>query len=107
MAEQTISGLPSDIAMGIPADRAVAAEFEFDTTQNQIFFQLGRVMSFVGVVFMVFGGLCVVGALAAATNNPIAALPGLLQSAVYLMIGMWTRNAAQGFSRVATTAGSD
>ena len=90
-------------------------EFEFSEQQNGVFRELARAMKFVGTFLLVVGTLVglfgLVQVIAAAiAETPAQAAGGvmfILQALVYVLIGMWTRNASADVSRVATTSGND
>ena len=107
MEPTTPSGLPSDIAPSAAAASG-ATRFEFDEAQNGVFADLARNMSFVGMIYLVLGGIVALAALVTLMAGDVAKGVGpLLQAAFFIPIGLWTRRAAQATSAVATTRGND
>jgi hypothetical protein len=80
------------------------AQFEFTEAQNQVFQELGKRMTTVGNLIMVFGALTVLGAIGlAAKGGGGSVVSGVL----WLVFGSWTANAGKSFTAIATTQGSD
>ena len=74
--------------------------YEFDEGENAVFSSLASGMKFVGVVLMILGALSILSALA---GNFGAAVNGV----IYLLIGIWTRSAANSIRAIVDTEGSD
>jgi hypothetical protein len=82
-------------------------DYEFNESENMVLRELAGSMSFVGV-FNVIGGvlLMLLGVLALFAAGPVA-LVYIVQGIVNLLIGIWTRSSAGGFTRVVETEGND
>ncbi|WP_448573732.1 DUF5362 family protein [Trichothermofontia sp.] len=78
-------------------------EFEFDTSQNELFGDLARKMGFVGLLFIALGALTVLGGV----FGGLKSLSNLFVGVLYILIGLWTKNAADSFRRIVDTQGSD
>ncbi len=80
--------------------------YEFTEAQNQTLQILGSRMKWVGILFIVIGAVSGLrGVLGLAEGG--TALVLILYAAIYILIGIWTRNAGNSFSLVVETAGSD
>lgn len=78
-------------------------EFEFNTSQNALFGDLAQKMGFVGLLFIVLGALTILGGI----FNGIEGLSNILGGILYILIGLWTKNASDAFQRIVDTQGSD
>lgn len=78
-------------------------EFEFDTSQNALFSDLAQKMGFVGLLFMALGALTILGGV----FNGIGGLSNVFVGVLYILIGLWTKNASDAFRRIVDTQGSD
>ncbi|MDB5099373.1 MAG: hypothetical protein JWM80_3794 [Cyanobacteria bacterium RYN_339] len=80
------------------------AQFEFTEAHNQVFRELGKRMSTVGTLTMVFGALTVLASVVtAAKGGGSSVVSGVL----WLVFGSWTQNAGKAFTAIATTQGND
>lgn len=83
-------------------------EYEFTQDQNDVFEDLAKKMRFVGLMGILFGVLSLAGAIAGiAVGNGSVAGPTLIQAIMLLVVGIWTRTAAEGFQRIVDTQGND
>jgi hypothetical protein len=78
----------------------MAREYEFNQGENAVFSSLASGMKFVGIALMVLGALSILLALAGDFG---AAVSGV----IYLLIGIWTRSAANSIRAIVDTEGSD
>jgi hypothetical protein len=98
-------------------ERSVGAEtppYEFNAQQNEVMATLGRAMRDVGLFLGVIGVLSLAAGIArlfvrAGTwaEALTTALWAVLQGGIFLLIGVWTRDAGRHFQRVAGTQGAD
>lgn len=79
------------------------AQFEFTEAQNQVFKDLGRRMTAVGNLILVFGVLTLLAALVASTRGGGGAVSGV----IWCVFGSWTAKAGKGFTAIAATEGND
>jgi hypothetical protein len=92
-----------------PAETAGAAvaAYEFSGEQNQTMGALGNNMGWVGIFTIIAGVVVtVLGVRQLMTGRadwPVLLVQGVLN----LVVGIWTRNAAEQFNQVATTSGAD
>jgi hypothetical protein len=114
-----------------PSPTSGARQYEFSAAENTVFGGLAGKMRFVGVILMVvgvlyllLGGLVVVGAITG-ESVPVAqkvdgavtmtsqrlhvghSLGYFVGGIIYLLMGMWTGNSAAAFRRIVDTQGSD
>ncbi|WP_413167377.1 hypothetical protein ACL6C3_11885 [Capilliphycus salinus ALCB114379] len=87
--------------------------YEFSSSQNELIGDLAKKMNFVAILLIAFGTLGILTgviniftALGTAETAGIV-LGNIIQGAFSLLIGIWTRNAAQAFKKIVTTAGTD
>jgi len=78
-------------------------EFEFDTSQNELFGDLARKMGFVGILLVALGALAVLGGV----FSGLKSLSNIFVGILYILIGLWTKNASDSFRRIVDTQGSD
>lgn len=84
--------------------------YEFSGSQNELIADLAKKMNFVGILLMVIGILSLISsiiALFAAFSQGAFDFSSLVQGVLLLLVGLWTRNAAQSFKRVVSTTGAD
>ncbi len=75
--------------------------YEFTEAENRVLLPLSRKMTFVAVVLMITAAVhAVTGILA--SNWGV-----LLEAGVYVLIGIWTKKAANAFRRIVDTQGND
>ena len=80
--------------------------YEFTQAQNQTLQILGSRMKWVGILIIVIGAVSGLrGILGLAEGS--AALVVIISAVIYILIGIWTRNAGSSFSLIVETAGSD
>ena len=95
-----------------PTDRRVS-QYEFSDAQNKLFDDLAGTMGFVGVASIavgLMGGAMGVMALLWSLDQgqgQIQGLGGILQGIVMTLTGLWIRNAATAFRKIAHTQGDD
>jgi hypothetical protein len=111
MDESTNAGLPADIASEIapaPSAPRPSGGYEFSESQNVVFRGLAQAMSFVGLFYLVGGGILGLAAIVTlAGGAPASALSGGVQAAFLLPVGLWTRRAARAASAITTSQGND
>ncbi len=78
-------------------------EFEFDASQNALFSDLAQKMGFVGLLFIALGALTILGGV----FNGVGGLSNIFVGVLYILIGLWTKNASDAFRRIVDTQGSD
>ncbi len=78
-------------------------EFEFDTSQNGLFSDLAQKMGFVGLLFIALGALTILGGV----FNGLGGLSNIFVGVLYILIGLWTKNASDAFRRIVDTQGND
>ncbi|MEB3282761.1 MAG: hypothetical protein VKK42_27965 [Lyngbya sp.] len=87
--------------------------YEFSRSQNELIGDLAKKMNFVAILLIAIGVLGILSAIinlftAIAAPEKIAiVVNNLIQGLFSLLIGTWTRNAAQAFKQIVTTAGTD
>ena len=81
-------------------------EYEFNDSENQVISELSDAMSFVGSALIIFGALSGLVGIWQATRD-ITGLGGLIQVVLYVIMGVFTRNAAAAFDRIIKTEGDD
>jgi hypothetical protein len=97
---------PVDVTAGTA--RAAAAEYEFDSSQNQVFAELGSAMGFVAIALVVFGALLILSGVAQLVAGAAGlGVAGVIQGTVMLLIGIWTRGAAISVRRIVASSGHD
>ena len=80
--------------------------YEFTEAQNQTLKILASRMKSVGIFFIAVGAVHgVSGVLGLAEGGTAFIL--IIYAAVFILIGIWTRNAGSSFSLIVQTAGSD
>src|SRR5262249_11723335 len=90
-----------------PPVAAAPASYEFTAEQNETMNGLANAMSWVAVVTLLAGAFWVVlGVRQLVTGHNDSGI-FLIQGALSLVIGYWTRNAALQFGQVAGTTGAD
>jgi hypothetical protein len=81
--------------------------YEFDARQSETISALASAMRWVAISMIVLGVLYGVAAVIQLVKAPLPALLIGLGAALYLALGIWTRQAADSFTSVASTAGRD
>lgn len=84
--------------------------YEFSSSQNELIGDLAKKMNFVGILMMASGVISlIVGiiTLFAAFSGGAFDFSSIVNGVLLLLIGLWTRNAAQAFRRVVETTGTD
>ena len=92
--------------MGGPRAEA-SGEYEFNETENASITDLASKMRFVGLMGVIFGVLLMVAGLGGCAQSNPGGLGNVIQGVLSLMIGIWTRSAADAFKRIVDTQGSD
>jgi hypothetical protein len=82
-------------------------EIEFGPEQDQSFSKLAGSMRFVGIAYMILGGLGALGSLCSLAKDPVQGATAMITNVALLLQGFWANNAAQGFSNVVATSGND
>jgi hypothetical protein len=85
--------------------RREVAAYEFDDGQNKIIAQLGKRMKLVGHVLIAFGGLVMLAGLSSGGRGGFSGVA--INAVVFILMGLWTRRAGQGFQNVVKTDGDD
>jgi len=87
--------------------------YEFSGSQNELIGDLAKKMNFVGilmiagaVISLIAGVITLFAGFTGATQGGFD-LSSIIQGVLLLLIGIWTRNAAQAFKRVVSTTGTD
>jgi hypothetical protein len=111
-AEQPVApGPPSDATVVARPAAAAVASYEFGAEQNETILALSTAMRGVGLYLLaagiLFAILGVVSLLRGTPGNIGNGLVFLLQGALNVIIGVWTRGAGNYFNSVATTTGAD
>lgn len=84
--------------------------YEFSGSQNELIADLAKKMNFVGILLIAGAILSIISGvvvLIAAFSRGIFDLSSIIQGVLFLLVGLWTRNAAQSFKRVVSTSGAD
>jgi len=76
------------------------SQSEFDASQNPSFASLAGSMKIVAIIMMIFGALSALNIL---TGDIVSALVGGL----YIVIGVWTKDAGQSIQNIVNTEGND
>jgi hypothetical protein len=99
---------PDDTAKGATPVAGAAPEYEFSTTQNEVFSELGSAMGFVAIALVVLGTLSILGAVWQFADGARAVgLAGLIEGIVMLLTGIWTRGAAGSVHQIVVSTGND
>lgn len=91
----------------------MVSEYEFSGSQNELIGDLAKKMSFVGIlmiagaVLSLIAGIITLFAGFTGASQGSFDLSSIIQGVLLLLIGIWTRNAAQSFKRVVNTTGAD
>jgi hypothetical protein len=94
------------LAPAAPAS-PVAPGYEFTPAQNTEIQGLAGAMTFVGTLLVIAGGLQLLGGVASLATGNVAQGVASLQGVLHILLGTWTRGAAQGFDRIVKTQGHD
>ncbi|MFB2833889.1 DUF5362 family protein [Floridanema evergladense] len=78
-------------------------EYEFSSSQNELIKNLADKMRFVAYFLIAGGVLGVIGGLL----NLRVGVGSIINGIVYILIGVWTNNAASAFRRIVETTGND
>lgn len=88
--------------------------YEFSNSQNELIGDLSKKMNFVGILMiaaaifsLVAGIVTLFASLSGSVPQGTFDLSSIIQGVLLLLVGLWTRNAAQAFKRVVTTTGTD
>jgi hypothetical protein len=99
---------PDDTAKGATPVAGGAPEYEFSTTQNEVFSELGSAMGFVAIALVVLGTLSILGAVWQFVEGARGVgLAGLIEGIVMLLTGIWTRGAAGSVHQIVASSGHD
>lgn len=96
-----------------PPDAPAAASYEFTPSQDETIRSLASAMQWVAIPLIIVGifyAIAAVWQLVSTFGNWRALFPVLfiaLAAAIYLTLGIWTRQAAQSFTSVVSTSGRD
>jgi hypothetical protein len=82
-------------------------EYEFNDTENAAITDLASKMRFVGLMGVIFGVLLMLAGIGGCASSNPGGLGNVIQGVLSLMIGLWTRSAADAFKRIVDTQGSD
>jgi hypothetical protein len=82
-------------------------QYEFSDSQNELIRDLSQKMKFVSSFLKVVGGINAIGgALAIVQHQPNGA-SAIINGVVYVLIGVWTSQAASSFLKIVDTQGND
>lgn len=84
--------------------------YEFTSSQNELIGDLAKKMNFVGILMAISGVISLIAGiltLFATFSQGTFDFSSIVNGVFLLLIGLWTRNAAQSFSRVVNTTGTD
>lgn len=84
--------------------------YEFTSSQNELIGDLAKKMNFVGILMAISGVISLIAGvltLFAAFSQGTFDFSSIVNGVLLLLIGLWTRKAAQSFSRVVNTTGTD
>ena len=84
----------------LPQPPSGPSQYEFDSTQNTSFASLAGSMKIVAIIMMICGVLAALNILA---GDFVAAVIG----GVYIVMGIWTKGAAQSIRNIVNTEGND
>ena len=80
------------------------AQYEFTAPQNTVIGVLSKRMAWVAYFLIALGVLAVLGGLVTLADGGVSAV---IQGPLMVIIGIWTKKAAQAFDNVVKTEGSD
>ncbi|MBP0000399.1 MAG: hypothetical protein J7641_15610 [Cyanobacteria bacterium SID2] len=93
------------------------AQYEFDNSQNELVGDLSKKMSFVATLLIVFGILSLLNGVIVlvssfsateAANSSISEVFSAIVNGIFMVVvGLWTRNAANAFQNIVKTEGRD
>lgn len=84
--------------------------YEFSDSQNELIGDLAKKMNFVGILMVASGVVSLIAGIVtlfAAFSRGTFDFSSIVNGVLLILIGLWTRNAAQSFSRVVNTTGTD
>lgn len=84
--------------------------YEFSDSQNELIGDLAKKMNFVGILMVVSGVVSLIAGIVtlfAAFSQGTFDFSSIVNGVLLLLIGFWTRNASQSFSRIVNTTGTD
>ncbi|MBV8883034.1 MAG: hypothetical protein JO235_03405 [Chroococcidiopsidaceae cyanobacterium CP_BM_RX_35] len=84
--------------------------YEFSGSQNALIGDLAKKMNFVGILMIagaILGLISGFVTLFVGSSRGLFDFSSLIQGVLLLLIGLWTRNAAQSFKQVVYTTGAD
>jgi hypothetical protein len=84
----------------LPQPPSGPSQYEFNSSENASFSSLASSMKIVAIIMMIFGAISVLNILAGDIGS---ALVGSL----YIVIGVWTKGAAQSIQNIVNTEGND
>lgn len=84
-------------------------QYEFDSSQNELIGDLAKKMGFVATLLVVTGILLLVsGVIVIISSSSLSQVTNsIINGALMLFIGLWTRNAANAFQNIVKTEGHD
>lgn len=83
-------------------------EYEFDASQNSLILDLSKKMRFVAYVLMGLGLIeGIGGVIILSTGNAENGVGSIIAGIVYIVIGIWTQQAAKSFRLIVDTEGRD
>lgn len=83
------------------------AGYEFTVAQNTTIQGLASRMKFIGILYLVFGGLVALGTIWLLTRSLPQGFVGCLEVALFGFMGLWTAKAAGSFRMIVQTKGND
>jgi hypothetical protein len=84
--------------------------YEFTNSQNELIGDLAKKMNFVGILMIASGVISVLAGIVTlftALSQGGFDFSSIINGVFLVLIGWWTRNAAQAFGRVVSTTGMD
>ncbi len=78
-------------------------EFEFDTSQNELFSDLAKKMSLLGFFLIIAGAITIFSGI----FGQLKGLGSIVAGVLYILMGIWTRNASNSFNFIVNTEGND
>ena len=79
------------------------AEYEFNSTQNQVIEQVAKKMRFVGIILIILGIFYMLGGLFTLPKG----IANIIAAIIYIIIGYWTTKASTSFQLIVNTEGND
>jgi hypothetical protein len=84
----------------LPQPPSAPSQYEFNASQNTSFASLAGSMKIVAIIMMILGALSVLSILAGDIGSAVMGV-------FYIIIGVWTKGAAQSIQNIVNTEGND